>query len=213
MSVDFELGVIHGRFQVLHNDHLRYLLAGKNLCRHLIVGITNPDPHLTREDPADQHRHSPLANPLSYWERYHMVRQTLEAAGVEADTFSVVPFPINFPELYCYYVPLNAVFFLSIYDDWGRKKLAMFRSLGLETHILWEVPPKKKGISGSTVRRPHASGRFLGEAASGGRPAPDEAMGYPRPSEKTAAGGITGAATEPEACNRAGYFPKTLPPG
>jgi nicotinamide mononucleotide adenylyltransferase len=152
MAADFELGVIHGRFQVLHNDHLRYLLAGKNLCRHLIVGITNPDPHLTREDPADRHRHSPLANPLSYWERYLMVRQTLETAGVEADTFSVVPFPVNFPDQYRYYVPLDAVFFLSIYDDWGRKKLAMFRSMGLKTHILWEVPPKKKGISGSTVR-------------------------------------------------------------
>ncbi|MEJ2698658.1 MAG: nicotinate-nucleotide adenylyltransferase, partial [Desulfuromonadales bacterium] len=73
MAAEFELGVIHGRFQVLHNDHLRFLLAGKSLCRHLVVGITNPDPHLTREDPADQHRHSPLANPLTYWERYLMV--------------------------------------------------------------------------------------------------------------------------------------------
>jgi nicotinamide mononucleotide adenylyltransferase len=152
MAAEFELGVIHGRFQVLHNDHLRFLLAGKSLCRHLVVGITNPDPHLTREDPADQHRHSPLANPLTYWERYLMVRQTLKDAGVEAETFSIVPFPINLPELYRYYVPLDAVFFLSIYDDWSRKKLATFRSLGLKTHILWEVPPEKKGISASTVR-------------------------------------------------------------
>jgi nicotinamide-nucleotide adenylyltransferase len=43
-QVLYELGVIHGRFQVLHNDHLRYILAGKELCRHLVVGITNPDP-------------------------------------------------------------------------------------------------------------------------------------------------------------------------
>lgn len=149
---DFELGIIHGRFQVLHNDHLRYLLAGKGLCRHLIVGITNPDPHLTREDAADKHRHSRLANPLTYWERYLMVHRSLAEAGVALEAFSIVPFPINFPELYRYYVPLDAVFFLSIYDDWGRKKLATFRSLDLKTHILWEVPPEKKGISGSTVR-------------------------------------------------------------
>jgi len=38
-----ERGVVHGRFQVLHNDHVKYLLAGKARCRHLVVGITNPD--------------------------------------------------------------------------------------------------------------------------------------------------------------------------
>ena len=44
----YETGVIHGRFQVLHNDHLKYLLSGKALCRHLVVGITNPEPLLAR---------------------------------------------------------------------------------------------------------------------------------------------------------------------
>ena len=39
-----ETGIIHGRFQILHNDHVKYLLAGKQFCRHLVVGITNPDP-------------------------------------------------------------------------------------------------------------------------------------------------------------------------
>lgn len=43
-------GVIHGRFQLLHNDHLKYLLAGKARCEHLVVGITNPDPCLTKAD-------------------------------------------------------------------------------------------------------------------------------------------------------------------
>ena len=33
-----QTGVIHGRFQVLSNDHLCYLLAGKARCCHLIVG-------------------------------------------------------------------------------------------------------------------------------------------------------------------------------
>lgn len=41
-----EQGVIHGRFHILHNDHLKYLLAGKLARCHLIVGITNPDPTL-----------------------------------------------------------------------------------------------------------------------------------------------------------------------
>ncbi len=153
MNPQYPLGVIHGRFQVLHNDHLKYLLAGKRLCRHLVVGITNPDPCLTREDRTDPGRSSPLANPLTYFERYLLVRSSLEEAGVPSADFSVVPLPINLPELYRYYVPMDGAFFLTIYDDWGRKKLANFQALGLQVHVLWEVPREQKGICGSEVRR------------------------------------------------------------
>lgn len=154
----YEVGVIHGRFQVLHHDHLRYLLAGKELCRHLVVGVTNPDPTLSRDRGADPHRTEPEANPLTYYERQFMVRAALEAAGVPTTSFTVVPLPINFPDLYRYYVPLDAVFFLTIYDDWGREKLRLFQEQGLRTHVLWEVCPDAKGISGSEVRRRMARG-------------------------------------------------------
>ena len=80
-TAPYDVGVIHGRFQVLHNDHLRYLLAGKDLCRHLVVGITNPDPSLTREESADPHRSRPEANPLTYYERQALVRAALGEAG------------------------------------------------------------------------------------------------------------------------------------
>lgn len=147
-----EIGVIHGRFQVLHNDHMKYLLAGKARCRHLVVGITNPDPRLTKEDSADTERSLPSANPLTYFERYAILRSALHEAGVHGTEYSLVPFPINFPELYPYYVPLNAVFFLTIYDDWGRRKLEVFKSLGLTTEVLWERSTEDKGLTGSEIR-------------------------------------------------------------
>jgi nicotinamide mononucleotide adenylyltransferase len=146
------MGVIHGRFQVLHNDHLKYLMAGKARCRHLVVGITNPDPRLTGEEDTDPHRSIPFANPLTYFERYTMVRTALEESGLSHKDFSVVPFPINFTELYAYYVPLRATFFVTIYDDWGRKKLERFRCLGLKTEVLWERPRAQKGLSASDIR-------------------------------------------------------------
>lgn len=146
-------GVIHGRFHILHNDHLKYLLAGKANCEHLVVGITNPDPALTRHDEADMWRGAAAANPLTYYERYCMVCAALTAEGVGEKDFSVVPFPINFPELYRYYVPLDAIFFLTIYDEWGEKKLEMFKSLGLKTEILWQRTPETKGLSATEVRR------------------------------------------------------------
>jgi nicotinamide-nucleotide adenylyltransferase len=146
-------GVIHGRFQVLHNDHLKYLMAGKARCRHMVVGITNPDPTLTRDDPADPHRSQPLSNPLSYFERYTMVRAVLTEEGLHISEFSVVPFPINLPHLYIHYVPLDAAFFLTIYDLWGRRKLDRFKALGLKTEVLWERSPEEKGLSAADIRK------------------------------------------------------------
>lgn len=154
----YETGVIHGRFQVLHNDHLAYLLAGKALCRHLVVGITNPDPYLTRDDESDRKRSTPQANPLTYYERYQLVRAALLGARVPLEEFSIVPFPINLPELYHHYVPLDAVFFLSIYDEWGRHKQQQFLDLQLAVHLLREVTPEEKGISAVDIRNRMAAG-------------------------------------------------------
>jgi nicotinamide mononucleotide adenylyltransferase len=148
----YALGFIHGRFQILHNDHLKYLLAGKALCQHLIIGITNPDPILTREDQADPTRSRSESNPLTYYERQVLVREALLGTGLDCQEFTIVPFPVNLPELYFCYVPKDAVFFVSIYDDWGRKKRDTFTSLGLNTHVLWEVTLDQKGLSGSDIR-------------------------------------------------------------
>ena len=148
-----ETGVIHGRFQILHNDHMKYLLAGKARCRHLVVGISNPDPTLTRNDPAGIDRSRIVTNPLTYYERYVMIRRAFNEAGIDRAAFSIVPFPVNFPELYRYYVPLDATFFVTIYDEWGKKKLEMFTSAGLKTEILWEKPIEEKGLTGTDIRR------------------------------------------------------------
>lgn len=148
-----DIGVIHGRFQVLHKDHLKYLLAGKRHCRHLVVGITNPDPEMTQDEVSDPERNRFHANPMTYYERYELLKTVLMAEGFKPNDFAIVPFPIHYPHRYRFYVPLDALFFLTIYDDWGRQKLAYFKSLGLRTHVLWNVPPEKKGISGQQVRR------------------------------------------------------------
>ena len=158
-EIKYDVGVIHGRFQILHNDHMKYLLAGKSLCKHLIIGITNPDPSLTRDSKTNPHRSTALANPLSYYERYVMIREVFKEKGFKLSEFSIVPFPINIPELIKYYVPMNAVFFLSIYDDWGRKKKKYLESLGLKIHVLREVSLEEKGLSSREIRDAMINGK------------------------------------------------------
>jgi nicotinamide mononucleotide adenylyltransferase len=154
-----EMGVIHGRFQVLHNDHLKYLMEGKTRCKHLVVGITNPDPFLTRADAADPHRSTAQANPLTYFERCVMVRAALIEAGVDPRDFTIVPFPINLPELYPHYLPMDAVFYLTIYDQWGQRKLEQFQAMHLKTEVLWIRTPETKGFSAKDIRECMAAGR------------------------------------------------------
>jgi len=146
-------GVIHGRFQVLHLDHLKYLLAGKALCDHLVVGITNPDPDSTTTDCSDPARSCRKNNPLTYYERSHMVRAALMEAGVPPQDFCTIPFPLCHPKLLGNYAPTDAVYYLTIYDDWGRDKKKRLESFGLQTHVMWEKPLSKKGLTGTVVRQ------------------------------------------------------------
>ena len=108
------VGVIHGRFQMLHKGHMEYLLAGKKRCEHLIIGIANPDTSLTKYNTANPHRSNPNANPLTYFERFQMLQGTLKDYGIGLDEFDIVPFPINYPELVFNYVPVDAKYYITI---------------------------------------------------------------------------------------------------
>lgn len=152
-----ETGVIHGRFQPPHLGHMEYLLAGKARCKHLWIGITNPDPVLTQEDTADLNRSQSSANPYTYFERLRMLSAALLEAGVPREEFDIVPFPINLPHLLQYYVPMDATFFITIYDDWGRRKEELLRSLGVRVEVMWVRAMAERLTSGKEVRKLIAS--------------------------------------------------------
>lgn len=67
-----EIGVVNGRFQVLHFKHMEYILAAKMRCKKLFIGLTNPDSLHTRDSVNDTNRSAKSANPLTYYERYEM---------------------------------------------------------------------------------------------------------------------------------------------
>jgi cytidyltransferase-like protein len=146
------IGVIHGRFQVLHLGHMEYLLAGQERCDFLYIGITNPDPHLTATSKADEVRSTRSANPMTYYERLEMIRDAMVESGVLRNQFEIVPFPINFPDLLHYYVPTSAIFYVTIYDDWGREKLNVLKEQGLIVEVMWERSMSERLTTGKQVR-------------------------------------------------------------
>jgi cytidyltransferase-like protein len=151
-------GVIHGRFQGLHFGHIEYLLAGKERCDFLFIGITNPDPSLTQENSKDLKRSEMIANPFTYYERALMIRDAMIEHRVPRYEFEIIPFPINHPELIKYYAPLDALFFVTVYDEWGAHKLKTLQELGCKTDLMWTRTMAERFSTGKEVRALIANG-------------------------------------------------------
>lgn len=145
-------GVIHGRFQGLHYGHMEYLLEAKKRCEFLFVGITNPDPGLTKENIVDLKRSRAEENPFTYYERMFMIKGALLEAGIPHNEFDIIPFPINYPELIQFYAPQNALYFITIYDKWGEHKLKTIQDLGCKTNVMWIRTMDERFTTGVQVR-------------------------------------------------------------
>ena len=151
-----ELGFIHGRFQLFHNDHLRYALLAKEQCEKLIVGITSPENASLIREEVDPHRSEAASNPFTYYERFNMVKLALLGAGLKRGDFEIVPYPIERPEILYNYVPLGATSFFTIYDDWGYEKLNRLKSLGYGTVVLFDT--RQKAMCSTEIRQKMVNG-------------------------------------------------------
>lgn len=147
-----ETGVVHGRFQVMHLKHMEYILAAKMRCNKLFIGLTNPDGAHTRESVNDIGRSEPSANPLTYYERYEMIRGAMREFKVPENEYDIIPFPINCPEYLIQYIPKDAVYFMGMYDEWDEEKYKILKSLDLQIEVLWRKNPEEKSITGAQIR-------------------------------------------------------------
>lgn len=148
-----ERGVIHGRFQVLHLKHMEYLLAAKMRCKVLYIGITHPDIiSYPATSPQDVHGATERDNPLSFIERYEMIKEALLEFGVKREEFEIIPFPVSRPEILMQYAPEDAVYYMSICGEWDKEKYEILKSQGLNVEILWERYGEERGITGTQLR-------------------------------------------------------------
>lgn len=149
-----EKGLVYGRFQILHLKHVEYILAAKMRCKRLYIGITMSDDLHVSGGEEDNYRVRRSANPLTYIERYEMLRDTLLSFGVPREEFEIIPFPIDRVEYLGQYLPEGAVCFMSICDEWTANNEKRFEKLGIPVEVLWRRTKEEKGVSGSQIPDP-----------------------------------------------------------
>ncbi len=161
-----KIGIAQGRFHIIHWGHMEYLLKAKELCEYLIIGITDCDPERSYFKYNEKIHYFDKNNllipfrsienpvfPFTFYDRMKMIKDSLISEGIRANEFDIVPFPIHKIYILKYYIPLKATIFATIYDEWGRKKVKMFKNMGFNVKILWERDMSTRFTTGSEVRK------------------------------------------------------------
>ena len=143
--------MMHGRFQPFHNGHWEYCRLALDRCQTLIIGITNPDPSQIAPEATADHRHRSENNPYTFFDRQRMIRAALTDAAVPLERVIFIPFPVNIPDRWPFYVPTDAKQFVRVFSDWEQTKADRLRAAGFDVEIL--TPGADKAIEATEIRR------------------------------------------------------------
>ena len=146
------IGAVFGRFQPFHKHHLRYIQSALRMTDFLYIGISNPDPSSNKQVISNPHRSLDSANPCMYFERLHMIQNSLKSEGVKDEKYSIVPFPVNRIDLIKHYMPLDVTYLLVIYDEWGEEKKEILENANCLVQVIARKTLQTKGISATTIR-------------------------------------------------------------
>jgi len=140
---------VHGRFQPFHNEHLEYVLAAKEKCDFLWIGITKYATTPSEFTPLGRPRERPENNPLTYFERITIISESLVEVGLQSGSFGFVPFPIETPQRLSEFMPVTIPCLTTVCEDWNREKIRILRSYGYNVTVLWE---RQKKVTGGAIR-------------------------------------------------------------
>ncbi len=161
-----KIGIAQGRFHIIHWGHIEYLLKAKEVSEHLVIGVTDCDPERAYFEYSEDIKNFDQNNllkpyrsfdlpifPFTFYDRAQMIKRAIIDEGVNPSEFDIVPFPIHTPNILKYYIPLDGVILATIYDEWGERKIDIFKKMGFNVQILWRRGMETRFTTGSEVRR------------------------------------------------------------
>jgi FMN phosphatase YigB (HAD superfamily)/nicotinamide mononucleotide adenylyltransferase len=122
-----DLGVVLGRFQPFHVEHMRYIRVAAARAKRLIVGITRPYGAEVGE-PGDE-RNADESNPVPLWLRRDFISAALNAAGL-GQRVEVIPLPLSSDALRVALPPTVTVLTTAV-EPWSIVKERTIREGGL----------------------------------------------------------------------------------
>ena len=145
-------GMVHGRFQPFHNEHLKYVLEGLNLSEKLIIGITNPESSEFTDEKSALHRNYISANPFTYFQRVEMIKYSLEYLNIPLQRVTITPFHLFDPNKWIHYLPKPKMVtqYIKVFSDWEKKKIQDFINYGFNVKII--DSNATKNITGTEIR-------------------------------------------------------------
>jgi FMN phosphatase YigB (HAD superfamily)/nicotinamide mononucleotide adenylyltransferase len=138
-------GLVLGRFQPLHREHVRYLDAALDRVEHLVVGVTHPFDAVPEAGGGP--RNDPSANPLPFWLRERILLDWADRNRV-ASRVTVRPVPLTGESLRSVVAPGTVVLVTEV-EPWSLEKRAVIESAG---HRVVVLDVGDKTVSGTEVR-------------------------------------------------------------
>ncbi len=139
-----------GRFQPFHVDHLVVAVHALSLAQQVLICITNPDFRSLQPVPESDHRHSPAANPFTWFERLGFIEAALAHHGVARGRYVITPFPLDAPSTWPAYVPAHTPQLVRVFSEWEREKARRFAAAEYPVIALQGDPEKR--VSASNIR-------------------------------------------------------------
>lgn len=149
--MNYKEGFVLGRFQPPHLDHLEYLLKAKEICSFLWIGITQFDIRDNLISLTAPHRSDRKSNPLTFFERLELITEMLLSEKIEKNSFCVIPFPLDKPEIASDYMRLDVLCLTTLCDEWSEKKNKLLEEIGFKVIVIIDRKGQKK-ISGTSIR-------------------------------------------------------------
>jgi cytidyltransferase-like protein len=153
------LVVFTGRFQPFHRDHLEMVHHALGLSEKVLIGVTNPDAAQYVEHAASAHRHLAAANPYSYQQRQQLIDAALQADGIAAIRYDIVPFPLDTPALWSSFVAPGTPQLVRVFSDWELEKVRRFAAAGYPPLVVEGDPVNR--VTATEVRRALAAGEAV----------------------------------------------------